>query len=43
MLLTSGSEMVDQVGKGDGWAGQHLTMSMVSIICPSVKRLPSIE
>ena len=43
MLLTSGSEIVDQMGKGDSWAGQYLTMSMVSIICPYVKRLPSIE
>ena len=41
MLLTSGSEIVG--GKGRQLGRVTLNMSMVSIICPSVKRLPSMK
>ena len=41
LLLTSKSEMV--VGKRRPLRREHLTMSMVSILRPSVIRLPSIE
>ena len=41
LLLTSGSERVG--GKRRPLRREHLTMSMVSILCPSVIRLPSTE